>query len=421
MKQILSAVVVAGLCLSSAMAIEGTPFKITSRLRLEYDDNIRQAPDTAENPKEDSLKYLADFELWLEMNGPHTYFGLRYRPSIIYWDNRPEDDLDVHHDFDLIVNHQFSPRVSLNFKDTFRRAELPELIERGDIVRERNDFNYNSANVTVATLVAPALRLDLSGRHELLRYDDSDVASSEDYDKLTGGATLRQQLNQASAVAGDLRYAATDYDTAEDAINRDTQSVRVGGTLEHIFSPVLMGQVSAGFENKSFDADDTDDESSPYVDASLSYFPQPDLRLNGGASYSFYDSGAFPYANQTRTMVYGALTYDLTERLAWNTSLSWQNGHYKAEDIPGDARIRDLPPAVRQGVPEWALDLPASELIDTEIGDADQQVLSFSTRMTFRIHRSHWLELGWNYNDVDTDIGTDYKRNRISIGWKAQL
>ena len=55
----------------------------------------------------------------------------RGQPQIQIEIDRPEDDTDFHHSIDALLNHRFSPALTVNLKETFRFQELPELIERG--------------------------------------------------------------------------------------------------------------------------------------------------------------------------------------------------------------------------------------------------------------------------------------------------
>jgi len=399
-----------------ALAGEGRlPFQVVNRLRVEYDDNVTQIKEDPEA----SWKIVEEFELWFDVQGPQTFLGLRYRPSLVWWDNRPNDDFDVHHDFDLIINHKFSPRLSLSMKDTFRRAELPELIDRGDIVRDNNDFNYNALNVAGSVIMRPDLRLDPSARYILLRYDDEDVAEREDYDLYVAGLTLRKQVVQETSVAGDLRLEGIDYERSE--IDRDSSSIRGGATLEQTFNPTCMGNLSAGYQYKDFSDSETDAQSSPYIEGTLTYLPTPVLRLSAGGGYTMYESGVFPYANQTRTRAFANLAYDITPRISWYLSASFTHAEYQSDDLPQDATFKDLPSKAVVDVPPEDMNKKLSEEYLSNLNDKSEDIYLISSRLTYKIAKSNWIELGWQYNNVKTELREDYDRNRIQAGWKIRL
>jgi hypothetical protein len=100
-----------------ARAAEGKrPYQVFNRLRVEYDDNVYQA----ETDKEDSIKIIEELEFHVNLDLENTFVSLRYRPSFVWWDNREEDDFDFQNEGDLVVNHEFSPRLTLSVVDTLR-------------------------------------------------------------------------------------------------------------------------------------------------------------------------------------------------------------------------------------------------------------------------------------------------------------
>lgn len=384
----------------------GRPLTVVNRIRVEYDDNIRQEDQDADS----SLKIVEDLEFHLDMNLEQTFLSLRYRPSFVWWDDREEDDSDIHHDLDFILNHQFDPRLSLSIKDTFRLAELPELVEDNAIVRQQNDFIYNTLNGTLSVKMQPDTRLEVGGRHIMLRYDESDVGNREDYDLVVGGVTLRHQLLPETSIAGDLRYEQITYDN--DDVDRGSSSIQGGLNLEHALSPNLLGNARAGYQHKEFDDSEIENESSPYVDASLTVLPSPATRITLGAGYSLFESGVFPYANQQRTRVFASLAHDVTAKVSCYLSAVYTQSDYDAEQIPGDAT----------GVVE-EVDEAGEPLIVVDYEDGTEDVTQVSARATYKVNRNNWLEAGWQYTQLESDLSTreEFERNRLHVGWKIKL
>jgi hypothetical protein len=360
-------------------------YQLKNRLRVEYDDNIYET----RRDKTDSWKIIEELELLLNLNFEQTFLGLRYRPSFVWWDNRKNDDTDWHHDFDLVFSHNFTPRLSLSIKDTLRIAENPELIEGGAVVRENNDFTYNILNGVLSYLVQPQTRVEASGRYTLLRYDDNSVSDIEDYDIYAAGLTLRHQLKASTAVLGDLRVEDVNYDGPD----RDSTSQYVGLGLEQIFSPNLLGSIRAGYQHKDFDASGLGSESSPYADGSITYLPSPATRITAGAGYSMFEADVFPFANQNRTLIYASIAHDLTARISLYIAGSYQLSEYDADDAIGGGAVTD----------------------------GDEEIWQFSTRASYKLNRSNWLELGWQYLTLDSDLRDDFDRNRFDIGWRTVL
>jgi hypothetical protein len=372
-----------------AEAGEGTRFwQLQNRIRVEYDDNVRQTS----SDEDDSLKIIEQVEFQANFDLENTFIGFSYAPSFTYWDDRDEDDTDVHHYLNLSLNHEFSPRVRVSLKDTYLRAEQPELIERGSTFREENDYDQNDLNADLILVLKPGTRLTASGRYLFLGYDDDDVSAREDYDLYVAGLTLSHQMKPSTDVRGELRYEMIGYDEADD---RDSDTVSFGVGADQTFTPNLLGSARAGYSVKNFDDAATDDTDSPYADVSLTLMPSPATRITAGAGYSLYEAGVSPYVNQERLQLFVGAAHDLTARIGLFLSLTYTDGDYDGEEVAGDT------PSV----------------------DGSEDSLLVSARANYQVNRSNSLELSYHYTDFSSDLAgrLDYDRNRISVGWRVRL
>ena len=384
-----------------AWAVEGSrPLQMNNRLRVEYDDNIYQSQDD----KEGSFKIIEELEFLVNFNLQNTFIGLRYRPSYVWWDNRPEDDSDLQHELDFVLNQTFSPRLSLSVVDTLRRGESPrEVDDDGEVVRENSDFYYNTLNGTLGYMLSQQTRLELAGRYIAQRYDESTYSDSDDFDLYVGGLTVRHQLVPETTLIGEFRGESIDYEGPD----RGSKSIYAGGGVEQIFSPNLIGNVVGGYQRKDFNDDDIDPESSPYVDASATFLPSPSTRISLGTGYSMYETDVYPFANQDRAQVYASIAHDFTARLSLYLSGNYIVGRYDSEQVvPAD---EDHPEITAEG--------------------GDETTTQFSTRLTYQINRSNWLEAGWQYVDFNSDLEystgaklrENFVENRVDVGWKTQF
>lgn len=366
------------------------PWQINNRLRLEWDDNIYQS----ESNEVDSIKIIEEIEFMLNFSLEQTFVTLRYRPMYVWWDERRPDRSDFNHDFDFVLNHEFSPRVSLSLTDTLRRGELPESEdENGMLVREDDTYFYNNANGTLAFLLRPATKLELGGRYALMRYSEDDASTDEDNDIYAGGLTLRQQLAGQTVGMLDGRYEGVKYD----GLDRDSQSYFGGVGVESILSPSLVWNGRGGYQHKTFDVDDLDAENSPYGDTSLTLLPSPATRITAGAAYSLYEAKVYPFASQARTQAYLSFAHDLTARIALYLSGAYTYGQYEA-----DKAVRD-------------------EGDEVVYEDGDEKTYQVSARGTYRLNRMNWLEAGWIFVKQESDYRTPYTENRLDIGWKISI
>jgi len=367
----------------------GNWLEVDNRLRLEYDDNIYETKDN----KTDSFKLIEEIELGITLNFEPTFLTVRYRPSFTWWSDREPDDTDLHHDLDVVLNHRFSPRVSMGLKNTFRLAEQPEEIDRGVKLRENDDYMYNVTDGNVDVAILPRTHAVVGGRYSVLRYDRDEVADTEDYDIAAGGLTIRQGVSAMSTVMADFRYEDVSYD---DSL-RDSDSTYYGIGLEQALGASFVGTVRGGYQDKTYNDDTIDDNSEPYGDVSLTYIVSPRTRLSLGAGYSLYEADVYPFANQERTIMFGSVAHDLTAKISLFLSASYQISDYDS-----------------------------SEIIDTDIEvpenyGGEENVVQGAVRVAYQLNARNSLELNYQYMDLSSDLRDDFERNRASIGWRLDI
>ena len=400
MKQIRLFIVAASLLALASPAFAESPIHLNNRLRLGYDDNVYQAGEATASDgsvitheETDSFRIIEEIEALVNLNLQRTYLGLRYRPSFIWYSDRDDDDSDFLHDVDLNFVQKITPALVLSISDTLRASQLPELQDENYVVRAKDDNYYNSALATLSYNVRPETRLDLSGRYILLRYTE-DANENDNYYSAVGGLTLRQQLASRTTLMGDLRYQTVVYDEAEEAYNRDANSVFGGLGVEQTFNPKLLGSLRAGVEQRMYDNDAADDNTQPYGELSMTFLPTPATRITGAASYSIYESDVASYLSQNRTYLSLSFAHDFTTKLNFYLSGAYSLNQYEAD---------------------YALEAGAV--------DADEKSFLVSARLAYRINRINWLEVGYQFIKLDSDLVNreSYDRNRFDIGWKIQL
>ncbi len=363
-------------------------FVIKNRFRVGWDSNVYEE----QKDKNESYKIIEEIEFLLNMDMEQSFFGLRYRPTFMWWSDRNPDDTDLHHEFDLVLAHNFTPRLSINAKNALRIAELPELIDRGAVVRENDDYLYNLADVVLGYRLSEATRVELGGRYTLLRYDNDEVAATDDYDIYAVGATLRHQLQRETALSADVRFERTEYTDLDD---RSSESVFFGAGLEQIFTPNLVGSVRAGAQNKTFDDSKIGDETNPFGDVSLTYLPSPKTRITVGAGYSMFEADVYPFASQDRLLSFLTFAHDLTARIQLFLAGSYQLSGYNRDQT---------------------IDDPAFAKVD-----GDEEVMQASGRVSYMLNRRNYLELSVQYLDFSSDLREDFDRTRVELGWRTQL
>lgn len=360
-------------------------FQVKNRFRVGWDSNVYET----EKDETDSFKVIEELEFVINLDLEQTFLGARYRPTFVWWDNRNPDDTDFHHEADLIFAHNFTPRLSLSLKETLRIAELPELIDRGAVVREQDDYIYNLLDGVLGYKLSDPTRIEFGGRYTLLRYDDSAVAATDDYDIYAAGVTLRQQLQRETAINGEVRMEQTEYDGPD----RGSDTLYAGVGLEEIFSPNLVGSMRGGWQQKDFNNSDLGTEDSPYADLSLTYLPSPKTRLSGGLGYSMFESDIYPYASQDRTLAFLTLAHDFTARIQFFLAGSIQHSEYTSEE---------------------AIEDPQGQ-------DGSEDVWQLSGRTSYMVNRNNYLEAQVSYLNFESDLRNNFDRTRVELGWRTQL
>ena len=63
----------------------------------------------------------------------------------------------------------------------------------------------------------------------------------------------------------------------------------------------------------------------------------------------------------------------------------------------------------------------ASEAAQSSANEGTEDVLRLSARLTLEVSKSNYLEAGWQYIDLASEIReeSEYSRNRLSLGWKT--
>jgi hypothetical protein len=367
--------------------------QVNVRLRAEYDDNAFQT----ETDETDSSKIIVEPELAFNLNGDQTFLALNYRPQFVSWSGSDAPDSSVNHNVDVTLNHNFTPRLAVSIKDLFRNGEQNTLSEDETDFSKDSQFTYNSANGSLMFKVSPETRVDLSARHQMLRYDRDAQADIGDYDIVVGGVDLRHQFLPETTLVGELRAESTDYTEADD---RSSSGVALGVAAEQMFNPNLIGNGRVGLQHKSFDDDGIDDSDTPYIEANLTILPSPATRVTTGLGYDQSETEVYPFANQQRFRIFAGLGYDLTARMTWDLTASYSMSKLEADEALSSERTG----------PDG-----------TVLADGDENVVQVSTRLSYRLNRSNSVELGWQFVDLDSDVRENYARNRLSLGWKTEI
>jgi len=125
-------------------------WSLSASLRGFYDDNYYTAPH-----KQGSFGFEASPSFSLNMPLQQTEIGVRYTYGLYYYqtrENMGQNPIDQTHQFDLWLDHAFTPRWEARISDSVVVAQEPALLTPGTVsVPQRVDGN-NLANTFTASL-----------------------------------------------------------------------------------------------------------------------------------------------------------------------------------------------------------------------------------------------------------------------------
>ncbi len=392
-KAMLTAGIMMALVAGASAEDGGRPIQLFNRLRVGWDDNVYQ---TAKD-ETDSVRILEEIEVALKFDLEQTYLGLRYRPTLIWYSDRDDDDTDFLHDLTATFTQELTPSLQLSVSDTLHSSQLPELQDGDYIVRECDDNLYNDLRAVLSYTFRPETRLDLAGRYYILKYLDNDALEKTDnYWSAIGGVTLRQILGAQTTAMADFRYQTLQYDKAPDSYDRDVDTIFGGLGIEQGLGKQLSASIRAGVQHRMYDNDAFDDKTCPYVDGSLTLAPTESglTRLILSAGWAMAESDVTAYLAQERIRTALTFAHKLTQRLDFSLTGSYTLSRYDADD------------AMVEG-----------------LGDNDENSYAATARLSYLIGTRNWVELGYQFTKLDSDIKsrTEYDRNRVDLGWRIQL
>lgn len=394
-----------------ARAAEGERlFHVENRLSVGYDDNIY----LTETNETDSITVTEDVTLSADRKLERGFWNLRYRTLYTVFDDREDDKNDWDHYLDAVLNWDASPRVNLGLVDSFVYRDSSEVFGADGTLRQGNDtYYYNTVNGTVSTVLTPTMRTDFSGRYQLLRYDEENLADREDYDIYAAGVTLRNQQTASWAWFGEFRYETQDYTGAGKATDtplnyygttedpnvipdRGFDTYSLGAGLDQILNPRLNGTIRGGYMLKNFTAANTEDDSSPYAEALLTYASSEVTRFSLSAAYSLYQSSILTFSGQDRLSMALSLSHELTAKISGYAGVTYIDSKYTAEN--------------------------SVDTVDAaSVSDGSEDGLGAYVRLAYRLNRSNWLEAGFRTTDFSSDFQQDYTQNLFDLAWKTRL
>ena len=155
-------------------------WSVSATLRGFYDDNYL----TRHSDKQSSFGFEVSPSFSLHAPLQQTEIGLKYTYGLYYYQTREQNGqkpIDQTHNFDLWLDHAFTPRWETRLEDTFVVAQEPELLTPGAAAtpqRVSGNNIANTANVSLHTVWTRVFSTDLTYGNTYYRYDNRGSSGS---------------------------------------------------------------------------------------------------------------------------------------------------------------------------------------------------------------------------------------------------
>ncbi len=378
--------VVAASMAASGFAEQERVVRVQNFLRFGYDDNIYQ------NSDDDGSAYIKDsLNLSANLNfSERSDAVLSYQPELQYRFDADPEVVSLHDAYGKL-NHAMSERVFLTVSDRLR-YQIRDAQE-GDVSKTDANYLNNALLGAVDVTLSSVSSLKVGGGYEMRLWDDDDYGkgtANNNFDQYTANLSLFRELKKdtTKGMVG-VNYSKTEYEGKRG--NFDVTTLMTGA--DHMFNPSAKGFGRVGVSSTSVDSyGSSDDSATPYLSAGLNYAATEQTSFNGNISYSATRAQNSTYNSQDQLKMGLGVRHAVTAKISVVGTASYIQSDYDADS-------------------------------STVAADAEDDWVQFSVRGSYEINRNNFVELGYEFTDRSTDVGTlsDFDRNRIDLGWRLRL
>lgn len=382
---VLTGLMVAGLVLPLAARDPGSPLTFSVRLEGSYDDNR----DGVESDKESNFDTRLQPRAAFAYDVGQTAAGIYYMPSMLLRSNARDDqnDSEVYHELGVSLRHELAPAVLFKFSNLFSLTDDPQVSEAGVAVRANATHTRNVLNLGLDVGVDPVTELAIGGRGEIKRYQKS-VWRNYDEDMLGASLALRREMGMQMRGMISTRYNKSEYGGAND---RGAEYIFGGVGLERIFNPNLSADFNVGWNTANYN-DVSGSKGLPAGDARVIVSPSPDTALTLAVKYQLTDSDWLAFSTQERTSFSAALDHRLTPQLSSGVTVMYANGEYKSR----------------------------TALVENVAGGSDDMT-AVRANAVFNATPNIDLEVGYQFENWDSDIRDSFTRNQVMLAVRARM
>ena len=395
-------------------------WSLSGTLRGFYDDNYTTTPQ-----RHGSTGFEASPSFSLNVPLQQTEIGLRYTYGLYYYqtrENHSQNPIDQTHQFDLWLDHAFTPRWETRLEDTFTVSQDPALTAAGTAVAQRVSGNNiaNTLNALLHTDWTREIGTALTYQNSFYYYENSGGnAVNPSYAGLlnrieqTVGLELQWMVLPTTTALIGYKFEQVNFNANEpvaqntttppysaanpyiySSSSRDNRSQYGYVGVKHDFLDNLKGTANVGVQYTDYYNDPNASSSlGPYADASLiytyssgSYAQLGVTQMRNATDTVQVDSNGNITLDQESTVVYGSINHPLTPKLMGSLV-----GHYQY-----------------------------SIYHDGQFNNQSGDFYNLGLNLTYAFNRHFSTDIGYNYDWYTTAVpGQGYTRNRVYLGVTA--
>lgn len=376
----------------------------------------------------------SDTEFWFtptisffhELDGRYR-MRFSYSPSYIFYDNPREGGTDnewshaVRADLELYIGG----RTEVSFSDNYwwsgaKDWHYGEDYEFApDELETRNDDYYkNDFVVAVKRTLSADDYLRVSGKYNIKRYDDAELALFGDEDEYVFLAELMRREGRHLSYGLYSEYTAFDRNNGDSAdpmggsetagiIDVGVQYVNSGVQVSYDFLGNQNYILSArtGYNFMWYEADGISDDSM-FGDSALELLLFQRERTSGriGMKYGKEYADVFPYSSQKNTTLFGSISRVLgkSNKLRLGATLEYRTRAYDLADIDPDAE-------------SYGYYQERLARMGGKDGDGKRDSTWVMLNASYKWTSNFSTSIFYSYENVDSDVDSSYTENTIGV------
>lgn len=375
-------------------------WSVSASLRGFYDDNFLTQPK-----KEGSAGIEVNPSVQFNFPMDQTLIKVDYMYGMRWYSNRDEDfydaagnlisdgSIDNTHHFDAMLKHAFTEDYRVNVNDSFVVGQEPGMMNpKGFLIqkyRAPGNNIYNGGSIDFDGKISRLFGFSLGYDNELYDYDHAqyDMALSR-MEQYIPVELNYQALENTRALLG-YQYGMMDYKQSSDPRNNNSHYMFIGA--DQTFNPKLKASMRVGAQYTTFSdapSGTTDNNWTPYADAQATYTYTKGSYLQGGLKYANIASDEMSSLNQEGLTVYLGWTHEITAKLKGSVIGQYQHSTY-------------------------------NDRIDSTSSDVMEDYYMAGVNLLYQFNQYLSAEIGYNFDNLDSEFHRGYERNRAYIGVTA--